>query len=129
MGGGWGLGGGGLRILEGRRLGESGEGGEFFLQYSCEENPPLNPDSGVAISGHPVSKIFCLIYKTSLGTFGRTLPDNSGFCLHTTQFGFRSLFLSLFVLLLPLLLLLLLLPLDDPVPVQSLSVVASASDL
>lgn len=46
-----------------------------------QENPLLNPDSGVAISGHPVSKIFCLIYKTSLGTFGRTPTGHTGFKL------------------------------------------------
>lgn len=75
----------------GRKVGpplRKGDGGQnFFSNTNAQRKIQhravlLNHDSGVAISGHPVSKIFCLIYKTSLGTFGRADPETpAGFGL------------------------------------------------
>lgn len=73
---------------KGRSLSGRGTGGQnFFSNTNAQRKIQhravlLNHDSGVAISGHPVSKIFCLIYKTSLGTFGRADPETpAGFGL------------------------------------------------
>lgn len=76
-------------ILEERSVPlRKGDGGQnFFSNTNAQRKIQhravlLNHDSGVAISGHPVSKIFCLIYKTSLGTFGRADPETpAGFGL------------------------------------------------